>query len=228
VNPSMKPRKLKLQKMSEEKVEAVKDEVQRLLEPGFIREVTYPQWLANIVMVRKKDGKWRMCTNFTDLNMCCPKDDFPLPRIDEIVDSTAGSEMMGLLDCFSGYHQIWLHGEDEEKTSFIAPFRTYWYLRMSEGLCNLGPTFCRMTTATLKDQVGRNVFSYVNDIVVASKKTTYISNLAETFTNMHKARLKLNPEKCIFGVTRGKLLGGLVSMKGIEANSDKIRAIIQM
>jgi hypothetical protein len=153
----------------------------------------------------------------------------PLARIDQIVDSTAGCEIMALLDYFSGYHQIWLHREDEEKTSFITPFEMYCYLRMPEGLCNAGLTFCRMTKTVLKDQVDKNVLSYVDDIVVASKKrTTYISDLAETFSNMCEAQLKLNPEKCIFRVTRGKVLGCLVSMKGIEANPDKIRAITQM
>jgi hypothetical protein len=106
----------------------------------------------------KKNGKWRMCTDFTDLNKCCPKDDFPLVRIDKIIDSTIGYEMMALLDCFSGYHQIWLCKEDEEKTSFITPFSMYCYLKMPEDLHNIGPMFCRITMAVLKYQVGRNVF----------------------------------------------------------------------
>jgi hypothetical protein len=169
-----------------------------------------------------------MCIDFTDLNKCCPKDDFSLARIDQIVDSTAGCEIMALLDCFSGYHQIWLHTEDE-KTSFITPFGTYYYLKMAEGMLNVGLIFCRMTKATLKDQVGRNVLSYVDDIIIVSKKrTTYISDLAEAFANIHEARLKLNIEKCIFGVTEGKVLGFLVSMKVIEASPNKIRAITQM
>jgi hypothetical protein len=176
--------------------------VQRLLDSRFIREVRYPQWLANIMMVRKKNRKWKMCTDFTDLNKCYPKDDFPLTRIDQIIDSASGYDMMALLDYFSGYHQILLRREDEEKTSFITPFGMYCYMRMPEGLCNAGPTFCRMTKATLKDQVGRNVLSYVDDIVVASKKkASYISDLAETFANMREANLKLNHEKCVFGVT---------------------------
>jgi hypothetical protein len=216
VNPATKPKKQKLCKMLEEKVAVAKVEVQRLLDAGFIREVTYPQWLANVVIIRKKNGKWRMCTDFTDLNKCCPKADFPLARIDKIVDSVAGCEMMALLDYFLGYHQIWLHKEDE-KTRFITPFGTYCYMRMPEGLRNAGPTFCRMAKAALKEQVGRNVFSYVDDIVVGSKKkTAYTSNLTETFTNTREAQLKLNLEKCVFGITRGKKLGCLVSMKGIE------------
>jgi hypothetical protein len=112
VNPSAKPRKQKLRKMSDEKIAATKAEVQRLLDAGFIREVQHPKWLANIVMVKKKNEKWRMYIDFTDLNKCSPKDDYPLSRIDKVVDSTARCEMMALLDYFSGYHQIWLHRED--------------------------------------------------------------------------------------------------------------------
>jgi hypothetical protein len=106
----------------EERVEAVKVKVQRLLDAGFIREVRYPQWLANIMMLRKKNGKWRMCTDFTDLNKCYPKDDFPLARIDQIIDSTAGCDTMAVLDYILGYHQMWPLREDDEKTSFITPF----------------------------------------------------------------------------------------------------------
>jgi hypothetical protein len=170
-----------------------------------------------------------MSTNFINLNKCCTKDDFPLVRIDKIIDSAVSCEMMVLLDYFSHYHHIQLHREDEEKTSFITPFGTYCYLQMPEGLHNVGPTFCRMTKAALKDQVDRNVLSYIDDIVVASRKNdTYISDLVETFTNMHEARHNLNPEKCIFGITRGKILSCLVSTKGIKANSNKIRGITQM
>jgi hypothetical protein len=191
--------------------------------------VAYPQWLANVVMVKKKNGKWRMCTDFMDLHKCCPKDNFPITRIEKIIDSAMSYEVMALLDCFSVYREIWLHKEDEEKTSFITPFGTYCYLIMPEGLCNFGRTFYRLTKLALKDQVGRNVLSYIDDIVIASKKKdTYISNLAETFTNMHESWLKLNPEKCRFGITWGKVIGCLVSTKGIKANPDKIRAIIQM
>jgi hypothetical protein len=98
---------------------------------------------------------------------------------------------------------------------------------MPEGLRNADPTFCRMMKAILKEQVGRNVFSYVDHIVVASKKKIgYISDLIETFTNMRETRLKLNLEKCVFGVIRGKVLGCLVSLIGIETNLDKIRVIL--
>jgi hypothetical protein len=125
VNPSAKPRKQRRHKMSDEKVAAAKTEVQRLLDTGFIREVYYLSWLANVVMVKKKNDRWRMCTEFTDLNKYYPNDDFPLTSIDKVVDSAAGCEIMALLDCFSGYHQIWLRKEDQEKITFITPFGTY-------------------------------------------------------------------------------------------------------
>jgi hypothetical protein len=139
VNPSAKPKKQKLHKMFNKKVTTTKSEVQRLLVAGFVREVQYPSLLANVVMVKKKNDKWRMCTNFTDLNKWCPKDDFPLSRIDKVVHFAAGCETMALLDCFSGYYQIWLCKEDEEKTRFITPFDTYCYLRIPKGLKNTGP-----------------------------------------------------------------------------------------
>jgi hypothetical protein len=130
IDPSVCPKKQRLRKMSDEKTEAAKAEVHRLLEARFIEPIAYPTWLANVVMVQKKSGKWRMCIDFTSLNKACPKDNFPLPRIDKIVDSAAGCKVMSLLDCFSGYHQIYMKEEDKASTSFITPFGTYCFVRM--------------------------------------------------------------------------------------------------
>jgi hypothetical protein len=124
VDPSFRPRKQRLWKMSNDKAEGARNEVKRLLSAGVIREVKYPEWLANTVMVKKANGKWRMCIDFTYLNKACPKDEFLLPRIDSLVDAAASSELMNLLDCYSGYHQIWMKKEDETKTSFITPSGT--------------------------------------------------------------------------------------------------------
>jgi hypothetical protein len=229
IDPSVRPKKQRLRKMSDEKIEATKTEIHCLLEANFIEPVAYPTWLANVVMVQKKSGKWRMCIDFTSLNKACPKDNFPLPRIDKIVDSAAGCEVMSLLDFFFGYHQIYMKEEDKASTSFITPFDTYCFIRMPEGLKNAGSTFSRLTKMVLESQVGRNIFTYVDNIVVASRsKEDHLADLAETFANMRDARLRLNPEKCIFGVRQGKILGYLVSHRGIEANPTKIQAIINM
>jgi hypothetical protein len=219
IDPSVRPRKQRLCKMSDEKTKAAKVEVHRLLEANFIEPIAYPTWLANVVTVQKKSDKWCMCIDFTSLNKACPKDNFLLPRIDKIVDSAAGCEVMSLLDCFSGYHQIYMKEEDKVSTSFITPFDTYYFIRMLEGLKSVGSTFSRLTRKVLESQVGRNIFTNVDDIVVASKnKEDHLADLAETFANMRDARLRLNPEKCVFGVRQGKILGYLVSHRGIEAN----------
>jgi hypothetical protein len=170
VDPSFRPRKQRLQKMSDNKAESARNEVKRLLSAGVIREVKYPEWLANTVMVKKANSKWRMCIDFIDLNKACPKDEFPLPRIDSLVDAAASSELMSLLDCYSGYHQIWMKKEDESKTSFITLSGTYCYLRMPEGLKNAGGSFSRMTARVLHYQIGRNVLTYVYYIIVKSMK----------------------------------------------------------
>jgi hypothetical protein len=214
--------------MSGDKAEGARNEVKRLLSVGVIREVTYLEWLANTVMVKKANGKWRMCIDFTDLNKACLKDEFPLPRIDSLVDAAASSELMSLLGCYSGYHQIWMK-EDELKTSFITPSGTYCYLWMREGLKNAVGSFSRMTAKVLHSQIGRNVLTYVDDIIVKStKQENHVADLQERFANFRQDGLKLNPEKCVFGVKKGKFLGCLVSTKGIEANPSKIEAILRM
>jgi hypothetical protein len=109
--------------MSADTVKSAEAEVQKLLDTRIIREVQYPVWVANVVMVPKKNGNMRMCIDFTELNKACPKDPYPLPRIDVIIDQAAGCDMLSLLDCFSGYHQVWMRREDKAKTGFTTPFR---------------------------------------------------------------------------------------------------------
>ena len=170
-----------------------------------------------------------MCIDFADLNKACPKDDFPLTRIDKVVDDVANSQLVSLLDCLSVYHQIWMREEDEEKTSFSTPFGTYCFVKMPEGQKNAGQSFSRMSTVVLDPQLRRNVLAYVDDIVVSSTvRQNHVADLAETFANLRKANLSLNPEKCLFGVHKGKVLGCLVSTKGNEANLDKIKALSNM
>jgi hypothetical protein len=170
-----------------------------------------------------------MCVDFTDLNKACKKDDFPLERVDKIVDDAANSEMLSLLDMFSGYHQIRVCKDDEEKTNFINPFGTFCFVRMPKGLKNAGCTFSRMIAIVLHPQLRRNILAYVDDIVIKSVQIRdHISDLARTFVNLRAANLRLNPEQCVFGIHKGKVLGCLVSKKGIEANLDKIKAPIEI
>jgi hypothetical protein len=118
--------------------------VQKLLQAGFIQEVDYPEWLANVVLAKKTTRKWRMCFDFTDLNRACPKDSFPLPWIDLLVDSTSGYELLTFMDAFSGYNQIHMDEVDQEKTSFITDRGLYCYKMMPFGLKNAGATYQRL------------------------------------------------------------------------------------
>ena len=118
-NPSFKPVKKKRRSFAPERQKAINEEVGKLLQAGAIREVEYPEWLANVVLVKKANGKWRLCIDFTDINKACPKDSFPLPRIDLIVDATAGHELLSFIDAFFGYNQISMDPDDQEKTSFV-------------------------------------------------------------------------------------------------------------
>ena len=115
VDPSQPPIKQKRRKFTPEWNDIINEEVRKLLEAGFIREVKYLEWLANVVVVKKKNGKWRACINFTDLKKACPKDSFPLPKIDQLVDATAGYELLSFIDAFSGYNQIKMNPKDKKK-----------------------------------------------------------------------------------------------------------------
>jgi hypothetical protein len=130
--------KQRLRRFDEEKRRAIGEEVHNLLAVGFIKEIFYPEWLANPVLVKKKNGRWRMCVDYTSLNKAYPKDPFPLPRIDQIVDSTAGCETLSFLDAYSSYHQISMKESNQLATSFITPFGSYCYVTMSFGLKNTG------------------------------------------------------------------------------------------
>jgi hypothetical protein len=143
VSKIAKPIKQKLRWFAHDKKEAIRVEVTRLLATEFIKEVYHPEWLANTVLVRKKNNEWRMCVDYTDLNKHCPKDPFGLPHIDEVIDSTASYEVLSFLDCYSGYHHIALNKDDKIKTSFITPFSAYCYTTMSFGLKNAGATYQR-------------------------------------------------------------------------------------
>jgi hypothetical protein len=141
--------------MSDDKAKGAKAKVKRLLNAGVVRNIAYLEWITNTVMVKKSNGKWRMCIDFTDFNKACPKDEFALPKIDSPIDAAATSELMSLLDYYSGYHQIWMKKGDKPKTSFITPSGTYCHIRMLERLKNSSKSFSRITSRVLSAQIGR-------------------------------------------------------------------------
>ncbi|RVW53505.1 Retrovirus-related Pol polyprotein from transposon 297 [Vitis vinifera] len=207
----------------------VKEEIQKQFSVGFLSVVEYPEWLANVVPIPKKDGKVRVCVDFQDLNKASPKNDFPLPHIDMLVDSTAGHLMLSFMDGFSGYSQVLMAPEDMEKTSFTTEWGTYCYRVMPFGLKNAGATYQRAATTLFHDMMHRDVEVYVDDMIVKTRdRPDHLAALERFFERIRQFRLRLNPKKCTFGVTSGKLLGYMVSERGIEVDPDKIRAILDM
>ena len=179
--------------------------------------------------MKKANGKWRMCTDFTDLNKAYPKDSFPLPRIDQMMDSTAGHRLLTFMDAFLGYNQIKLAEEDQEKNAFITSQGLYYYKVMPFGLKNAGATYQRFINKMFNKQIESNMEVYVDDMLVKSKEEfTHLDDIQETFMTLRRYQMKLSPSKCAFGVVPRKFLGFMVSQRGIEANPKKVRAILEM
>ena len=174
------------------------------MKAGFIREIKYPEWLANVVVVPKKGVKWRVCVDYIDLNKACPKDSFPLPRIDQIVDASAGHGMLSFLDAFSGYHQIPMYPLNAEKKAFITPHGLFFYNVTSFGLKNVGATYQRPVTKMFRLLLGKTIEVYIDDMLVKSKeRPDHATHLQETFELLRAYDMKLNPSKRAFGVSAG-------------------------
>ena len=177
-------------------------------------------------MVKKKSGKWRVCIDFTDLNKACPKDPFPMPKINQLVDATVSHPQMSFLDAFQGYYHIPLALDDQEKTTFFTPIGNYHYKVMLFGLKNAGSIYPRMMTRMFESQLRKNIEIYIDDMVVKSKMVSeHLGDLRAIFEILRKYKLHLNASKCSFGVGSGKFLGYMVTHRGIEVNLDQIKAI---
>ena len=192
---------------------------------GFIREIKYWEWLANVVVVPKNFGKWRVCVDYTDLNEACSKDSFPLPQIDHIVDASTRQGMLSFLDAFSGYHQIPMHSPDTEKTTFIT--RLFYYNGMLFGLKNVGAMYQRLVTKMFRPLLRKTIEVYIDDMLVKSKgRSDHAKHMQDAFDLLKIYDMKLNPSKCAFRVSVGRFLGFMVTQRGIEANLAQLKAIL--
>ena len=170
-----------------------------------------------------------MCVDFTDLNRACPKDSYPFPRIDTLVDSTTRHELLSFMDAFLGYNQIKMNEDDQEKTSFVTSQGLFCYKVMPFGLKNAGATYLRLMNKMFAYQIGRNVQVYFDDMLVKSWcENDHLNDLQETFDTLRSYNMKLNPSKCVFGVTAEKFLGVMVSQREIEVNPEKVLAIMEL
>ncbi|XP_065034299.1 uncharacterized protein LOC135680310 [Musa acuminata AAA Group] len=229
ISPDARPVKQKPRRQAPDRQLAIREEVGRLLAADFIEEARYPQWLSNVVLVKKANGRWRMCVDYTCLNNACPKDCYPLPKVDQLVDATAGHARLSFMDAFSGYNQIKMEPEDREHTAFLTDRGAYFYNVMPFGLKNARATYQRTVNKMFAHQIGRNMEVYVDDMIVKSQEAgAHLADLAEAFATLRRYGMRLNPVKCAFGVTSGKFLGFIIHERGIDANPEKVQAIINM
>ncbi|KAG8490555.1 hypothetical protein CXB51_013674 [Gossypium anomalum] len=201
IRQDCKPVQQKLRRMRPDIILKIKDEVKKQFDEGFLQELKYSEWVANIVPVPKKDGKVRMCVDYRDLNKASPKDNFPLPHVDTLVDNTAGYSLFSFMDGFSGYNQIKMHPEDMDKTTFITLWGTFCYKVMSFGLKNAGATYQRTMVNLFHDMMHKDTEVYIDDMIAKSQaEKEHIEVLRRLF----------------------------LSEKGIEVDSDKVRAIQEL
>ncbi|GJY40215.1 reverse transcriptase domain-containing protein [Tanacetum coccineum] len=223
------PVRQKKRRQSADKNQAIQEEVEKFVDAGIMKEVHYHNWLSNPVMVKKHDGSWRMCVDFKDLNKACPKDGYPLPKIDWKVESLCGFPFKCFLDAYKGYHQIKMAKEDEEKIEFITSQGIFCYSKMPFGLRNAGATYQHLVDKAFHKQIGRNLKVYVDDLVIKScMEDEIIRDIEETFKTLREINMKLNPKKYTFGVEEGMFLGYKVNTKGIKVCPDKADAVLSL
>ena len=212
IDPDRKPVRQKRRAMDVERYQALKEDVDKLITDDFTNESFYPSWLANHVLVKKSNGKWRTYVDFTDLNKACPKDSFPLLWIDQLVDATLGHQLLSFMDTYSVYNQIPMHVLDQEHTSFITDRSLYCYKVMPFGLKNVGATYQRLVNMMFKEHIGKMMEVYIDDMLVKSKVASdHVSHLANKFNILRAYHMKLNPLKCAFGMASRKFLRFMVN-----------------
>ncbi|KAL0310137.1 UNVERIFIED_CONTAM: Transposon Tf2-12 polyprotein [Sesamum angustifolium] len=228
VKKGARPVKQGQRKFRPELIPLIEGEVNKLIEVGFIREVKYPMW-TSIIPARKKNGQIQVFVDFRNLNNACPKDNFPLPIAELIIDATTGHEALSFMDGSSGYNQIRMAPTDKELTAFRTPKGIYFYKVMPFELKNASATYQRAMQMIFDDMLHKNVECYVDDLVAKSKKReNHFQDLRKVFERLRRYQLKMNPSKCAFGVTSRKFLRFIVHQRGIEIEQAKIDAILRM
>jgi hypothetical protein len=206
--------------------EILKEELKKLLNAGFIYPISDSEWVSPLVIVCKKNGKWRVCVDYRALNKATQKDHFPLPFIDQVLDSLSGKKFFSFLDGFSGYNQIKIAPQDQDKTTFTSPWGTFAYRVLPFGLCNAPATFQRAVLGIFSDMLNDSMEIFMDDF------TPYGVSFQEALENLEKvlkrciqAQLSLSTEKCHMMMSEGVVLGHFISSQGIQVDPSKIQVI---
>jgi len=221
-----KPFKQKLHRINPKLLTMIEKEVQKLFDAKIILSLRFSKWVANLVPVRKKNGEIRLCIDFRNLNTVSRKDNYPLPKMDHILQRVVGSQRTSMLDGFSGYNQITVHPDDQEKTVFTMPWGMFMYAKMSFGLMNAGAAFQRAVDIAFAKEKDKILVLYVDDITVFSKSDEeHVAHLMLVFKKCRRFGISQNPKKSNFAMKEGKLLEHIISAEGIRIDPKRVEAI---
>jgi ribonuclease HI len=221
-----KPFRQKLRQINPMLLPIMEREVKKLLQAQIIVPLRYSEWVANLVPVRKKNGEIRLCVDFRNLNRSSRKDNYPLPKMEHILQRVTGASRISMIDGFSGYNQVSVLPEDREKTTFTTPWGTFMYAKMSFGLMNAGATFQRAMDIAFVGEKDKFVVVYLDDITVFSKSDKeHCRHLRKVFLKCRNFGISLNPKKSLFAMQEGKLLGHIVSAEGVRIDPSRVEAI---
>jgi hypothetical protein len=221
-----KPFRQKLRQINPILLPIMEREVKKLLDAQIIVPLRYSEWVENLVPVRKKSGEIRLCVDFRNLNKSSKKDNYPLPKMEHILQRVTGASRMSMIDSFSGYNQIYVLPEDREKTMFTTPWGTFMYAKMPFGLMNAWVTFQRAMDIAFIGEKDKFVVIYLDDITVFSRSDLeHRDHLKRVFLKCRKFGLSLNPKKSLFAMKEGKLLGHIVSAEGVRIDPRRVEAI---
>jgi len=222
-----RPIRQRLRRYPPAHVEVISQQVDDLLSQGVIEPTSSP-WASNLVLVRKKDGSYRCCVDYRQLNAVTRKDAYPLPRIDSCLDAMANTQWFSTFDLRSSYHQVRVDDEDLEKTAFICSRGMYKFKTMPFGLCNAGATFQRLMDVVMSGLHFHVCLIYLDDIIVFSQTThQHFERLILVLERLRSAGLKLKPQKCLLFQRSVVFLGHVISKDGIATDPDKTRAVTE-
>ena len=189
----------------------VKEEIDKLFDAGFIFAMENSEWVSPIVISIKKNGKLRICVDYRKLNKATKKDHYPLPFSDQILDEVAGQECYSFADGYSGYNKVRIAEKDQLKTTFTTPWGTFAYRVMPFGLCNALETFQRLMNRVFEPYIGNFIRVFLDDFCIYGSKLDHLHQMETAFQRLDEAQASLNPTKCVFGCSKGVLLGHVVS-----------------
>jgi hypothetical protein len=207
----------------------IEKEIPNLFEAKIIVSLRFSKWVENLVPVRKKSGEIRLWVDFRHINMVSLKDHYLLPKMDHILQKMVGSKKISMLDGFSGYNQIMVHPDDQEKTTFTTPSSTFMYAKIPFGLMNAGANFQRAMDIAFADEKDKFIVIYLDDIIVYSvSDEEHLKHIRRDFQKCRKFGISLNPKKSNFGMEEGKFLGKIISKEGIKIDPNRFEGILKI